>query len=189
MKKKGFNLIEVIIVGAILGIVFLIVSPLIKSFGMMSSRVNVQNEVDREFAVVSKFIKKQVRSGRKTGDYDNVDYAGVFNNYENLYSYTDENSFFNSTTTTDSMLFIEVPDGSDSKFEFFIHDSTNKQLKYSEDFDSSSEEVLMENVEDASFQFEDGVVTFFIDLDVGDYEGKIKDSIKESAVSRINMDL
>lgn len=191
MKKKGFTLVEMIVVVAILSIVFLLGAPLIKSFEMMNGRINVQSEVDREFAVVSKFIKKQVKSGRRTdratGTNSNVEYAGVFSSYDDLY--TDENKFFESATTTDSVLFIEVPSGDDSKFEFFIYNSDEKQIKYSEDFNPATEEVLMENVSDANFQYKDGTVTFFIDLDVGDYEGKIKDSIKESAVSRINMDL
>jgi hypothetical protein len=48
----------------------------------------------------------------------------------------------------------------------------------------------MENVSSAIFELStDGVVTFTVDLDVGDYEGKIKDSISESAVSRIDLDI
>jgi hypothetical protein len=45
----------------------------------------------------------------------------------------------------------------------------------------------MDNVEDCSFQYRQGIVTFFINLDVGEYEGKIKDSLKDSAVSRIDI--
>ena len=91
------------------------------------------------------------------------------------------------------VLFLEIPyeesDGSlNSKFVFFIYD--NNQLKYIEDFDDSTEEVLMENVSSASFELsKEGVVTFSIDLDVGEFEGKIKDSIRESAVSRIDLNI
>jgi len=214
MKRKGFNLIEMLIVGAIIGLVFLLTAPLVKSFGMVNERIRVQNEVDREFAVVSKFIKKQVRSGRRTtelidedsdGDNDiDVAYVAAFdfdkdNTDKKIEKFTDlslETKLKSSGDIEEGsgpVLFLEIPyeesDGSlNSKFVFFIYD--NNQLKYIEDFDDSTEEVLMENVSSASFELsKEGVVTFSIDLDVGEFEGKIKDSIRESAVSRIDLNI
>jgi len=206
MKRKGFNIIEMIIVVAIIGIVFSLTAPLVKSFGMVNERIRVQNEVDREFAVVSKFIKEEVRSARRTSKSLDVDvkYAAIFNlNGEDFDSFSDlileteldEDTGTISALSTGSVLFLEIPceesdDGSDddSKLVFlFFEDS---QLRYIEDFDDSTEEILMENISDGSFELStDGVVTFSIDLDVGDYEGKIKDSIRESAVSRIDLDI
>lgn len=204
MKRKGFNIIEMIIVVAIIGIVFSLTAPLVKSFGMVNERIRVQNEVDREFAVVSKFIKEEVRSARRTSKSLDVDvkYAAIFNlNGEDFDSFSDlileteldEDTGTISALSTGSVLFLEIPyedseDGSDddSKLVFlFFEDS---QLRYIEDFDDSTEEILMENISDGSFELStDGVVIFSIDLDVGDYEGKIKDSIRESAVSRIDL--
>jgi prepilin-type N-terminal cleavage/methylation domain-containing protein len=204
MKRKGYNLIEMIIVGAIIGLVFLLTAPLVRSFGMVNERINVQNEVDREFAVVSKFIKEQVRSGRRTSEIIDEDSDGVEDitvEYAEIFDFVSGKTFssFSGLTlitaadTSGPILFIEIPesDGSgDSKFVFFVYDSDKGQLKYSEDFDSNSEEVLIENVSSATFELSnDGVVTFSIDLDVGEFEGKIKDSIRESAVSRINLDI
>jgi len=206
MKREGFNIIEMIIVVAIIGIVFSLTAPLVKSFGMVNERIRVQNEVDREFAVVSKFIKEEVRSARRTSKSLDVDvkYAAIFNlNGEDFESFSDltleteldEDAGTISALSTGSVLFLEIPyeesdDGSDddSKLVFlFFEDS---QLRYIEDFDDSTEEILMENVSDGSFELStDGVVTFSIDLEVGDYEGKIKDSIRESAVSRIDLDI
>jgi len=206
MKREGFNIIEMIIVVAIIGIVFSLTAPLVKSFGMVNERIRVQNEVDREFAVVSKFIKEEVRSARRTSKSLDVDvkYAAIFNlNGEDFESFSDltleteldEDAGTISALSTGSVLFLEIPyeesdDGSDddSKLVFlFFEDS---QLRYIEDFDDSTEEILMENISDGSFELStDGVVTFSIDLEVGDYEGKIKDSIRESAVSRINLDI
>ncbi|ADO82498.1 prepilin-type N-terminal cleavage/methylation domain-containing protein [Ilyobacter polytropus] len=206
MKRKGFNIIEMIIVVAIIGIVFSLTAPLVKSFGMVNERIRVQNEVDREFAVVSKFIKEEVRSARRTSKSLDVDvkYAAIFNlNGEDFDSFSDlileteldEDTGTISALSTGSVLFLEIPyedseDGSDddSKLVFlFFEDS---QLRYIEDFDDSTEEILMENISDGSFELStDGVVIFSIDLDVGDYEGKIKDSIRESAVSRIDLDI
>jgi prepilin-type N-terminal cleavage/methylation domain-containing protein len=206
MKRKGFNIIEMIIVVAIIGIVFSLTAPLVKSFGMVNERIRVQNEVDREFAVVSKFIKEEVKSARRTSKSLDVDvkYDAIFDlNGEDFESFSDltleteldEDTGTISALSTGSVLFLEIPyeesdDGSDddSKLVFlFFEDS---QLRYIEDFDDSTEEILMENVSDGSFELStDGVVTFSIDLDVGDYEGKIKDSIRESAVSRIDLDI
>ena len=206
MKREGFNIIEMIIVVAIIGIVFSLTAPLVKSFGMVNERIRVQNEVDREFAVVSKFIKEEVRSARRTSKSLDVDvkYAAIFNlNGEDFESFSDltleteldEDAGTISALSRGSVLFLEIPyeesdDGSDddSKLVFlFFEDS---QLRYIEDFDDSTEEILMENVSDGSFELStDGVVTFSIDLEVGDYEGKIKDSIRESAVSRIDLDI
>jgi hypothetical protein len=196
--------------------VFLLTAPLVKSFGMVNERTRVQNEVDREFAVVSKFIKKQVRSGRRTtelidedsdGDNDiDVAYVAAFdfdkdNTDKKIEKFTDlslETKLKSSGDIEEGsgpVLFLEIPyeesDGSfDSKFVFFIYDEDNKQLKYIEEFDEDTEEVLVENVSGASFEVSsEGVVTFSIDLDVGEFEGKIKDSIRESAVSRIDLNI
>jgi prepilin-type N-terminal cleavage/methylation domain-containing protein len=202
MKRAGFNTIEMIIVVAIVGIVFSLTVPLVKSFGMVNERIRVQNEVDREFTVVSKFIKEQVRSGRRTSQSLDVDvkYAAIFDfngedfeSFDNLSLKTVLESATGeiSASSTGPILFLEIPyDDSDdvSKLVFFVFE--DNQLKYIEDFDSSTEEVLMENVSSAIFELStDGVVTFTVDLDVGDYEGKIKDSISESAVSRIDLDI
>ena len=146
---------------------------------------------------------KSARRTSKSLDVD-VKYDAIFDlNGEDFESFSDltleteldEDTGTISALSTGSVLFLEIPyeesdDGSDddSKLVFlFFEDS---QLRYIEDFDDSTEEILMENVSDGSFELStDGVVTFSIDLDVGDYEGKIKDSIRESAVSRIDLDI
>ncbi len=196
MRRIAFTIIEMVVAVAVISIIFLLSAPLVKSFGMINERVSIQNDVDREFAVVTKFIKKQIKAGKRTekdaGGNSDIKYAGVFSEYTD-----NESEFFNNVLGEDekgNVLFIEIPyedaDGSDeSKFVFFIYDDVNKQLKYTEDFESDSEEVLMDGLEGAWFQFKDGVATFFIDLDVGEYEGKIKDSVEDSALSRINIDL
>ncbi|ADO82503.1 pilus assembly FimT family protein [Ilyobacter polytropus] len=215
MKRKGFNLIEMIIVGAIIGLVFLLTAPLVKSFGMVNERIRVQNEVDREFAVVSKFIKKQVRSGKNTREnekltytksdgsektIDGVGYSKVFETETDFVNFSD--LYYDDLKKKDddkegNVLFVEIPSESGSKYAFFVfkEDENQKgQLIYTEvdedatDFGLVAEEVLMENVSSASFELSsEGVVTFSIDLDVGEFEGKIKDSIRESAVSRIDL--
>ena len=220
MKRKGFNLIEMIIVGAIIGLVFLLTAPLVKSFGMVNERTRVQNEVDREFAVVSKFIKKQVRSGRNTRDDEKLTYKNIDGDEKKIdhvgYSKVfeiEKDSFYEdklkkvNDDTEGKILFIEIPDEDSLKYAFFIFekddDSEIGSLIYTEaeayesddsiDFrmvDMADEEILMENVSSASFEMSsEGVVTFSIDLDVGEFEGKIKDSIRESAVSRIDLNI
>lgn len=138
MKRKGFNLIEMIIVGAIIGLVFLLTAPLVKSFGMVNERIRVQNEVDREFAVVSKFIKKQVRSGKNTREnekltytksdgsektIDGVGYSKVFETETDFVNFSD--LYYDDLKKKDddkegNVLFVEIPSESGSKYAFLF---------------------------------------------------------------------
>ena len=61
MRKKGMTLIESVVAIALLGVIFLLVAPLINSFGKVKSRVHTQKEIDAEFSVVSEFIQKKVK--------------------------------------------------------------------------------------------------------------------------------
>jgi hypothetical protein len=46
----------------------------------------------------------------------------------------------------------------------------------------------MEEVDKASFRFQEGIVLYYIDLDIGEYEGKLHSSFKGSASTRIDID-
>jgi prepilin-type N-terminal cleavage/methylation domain-containing protein len=221
MNKRGFTVIETLVAVAILAIVFLLSSPLIRSFTMISRRVQMQKKVDHEFAIVTKFIKSKVRSAKNSRDLseynDKLGYVGVFKkfkekdvddeDYDSL-DYYEAEDFFKELEEdekkSEPILFLEIPADStaesvNSKFVFFMFEKDKIKYRESKNFTEDDEEdkdftfdgdgweIIMDNVEDCSFQYRQGIVTFFINLDVGEYEGKIKDSLKDSAVSRIDI--
>ena len=191
-KKRGVTIIEIIVAVSLLGIMFMLVVPLIRGYDKVDDRIKMQNKLDSEFSVVSNFIKRKIRSAKRTdkssGGVYNPKFAGAFDIFD-----TDPSLFFAGANVKaagekGSVLFLEVPEygGSSSEFVFFIFE--DNKIKYREGF-TGTNEVFMENVEDASFGFREGIVTFFIDMDVGDMEGKIRDSIGDSAVTKIDIEL
>jgi hypothetical protein len=84
-----------------------------------------------------------------------------------------------------SVLFLEVPDSSgDPEFNFFIFD--DNKLKYRVGFDGTNE-TLMDGVESATFKLQEGIVVYYIDLNISDLEGKLRDSLRSSASTRIDI--
>ncbi|WP_319205266.1 type II secretion system protein [uncultured Ilyobacter sp.] len=214
MKKNGFSIIEAVVAVALIVITFLLVTPLIKSMGMFNSRIQKQSEIDTEFSVTTKFIKDKVKSARNNqdlSDYPNdPDYAAVFSEYKSKPKNLFKSKFSVDSEDNGPLLFLEIPVVSsdsneyDSKFVFFLFDSDDKELKYreSDTFDAAARDdpdnytfsgygwvTLMENVQEANFQFTEGIVIFYIDLDVGEFEGKLKDKIKDSVVTRIDFEI
>jgi type II secretory pathway pseudopilin PulG len=212
MKKSGFSIIEAVIAVALIVITFLLATPLIKGMGMFNSRIEKQNEVDAEFSIITKFIKDKIKTAKNNQDLSayniDPDYAGVFSEYKNKPSNLFKNNFLVDPNDKGPLLFLEIPvinsDGSgyDSKFVFFLFE--DNKIKYRESdiyddiakadptnykFDGYGWVTLMENVEKADFQFKEGVIIFSIDLDVGEFEGKIRDKIRDSALTRIDIEI
>ncbi|WP_319204809.1 prepilin-type N-terminal cleavage/methylation domain-containing protein [uncultured Ilyobacter sp.] len=221
MNKKGFTVIEALVSVAILAVVFLLSSPLVKGLGMVSGRVQMQKKVDHEFAVVTKFLKSRVRSAKDNRDLsgynDKLGYVGVFKKFKekdvddeeyDSKPYYEAKDFFKELETDEKksgpILFLEIPVDStseslNSKFVFFMFEKDKIKYRESKEFTEADEsddtftfdgdgwETLMNNVEDCSFQYREGIVTFLIDMDVGDYEGKIKDRVRDTVVSRIDI--
>ena len=180
MKKNGMTIIESVVSIALLGLIFLLVAPLINSFGKVKNRVKTQKEIDAEFSVVNEFIQKKVK-GAKSSDGSNQ-YAQIFS----------ELSDFPGTTTSGegNVLYLEIPMSSTSPEEvlFFFNetDELNKKLQYSNDAGSTFE-TLMENLTNATFKFQEGIVLYYIDLNIEEYEGKLRSSFKGSASTRIDI--
>ncbi len=197
MKKNGMTLIESIITVALIGVIFLLVTPVLNSFGKVKARVKTQKQIDREFSNTSDFIQKKVRSAKRTGATSGgignplSTYVGIYSSFEfNTDAATTASEFFSSTNkVTDgsegSVLFLEVPDSSgDPEFNFFIFD--DNKLKYRVGF-AGSNETLMDGVENVTFRLQEGIVVYYIDLNINDFEGKLRDSLRSSASTRIDI--
>lgn len=197
MKKNGMTLIESIITVALIGVIFLLANPLINTFGRVKTRVKTQKQIDREFSNTSDFIQRKIRSAKKTGIISGgignpmSTYVGVYSSFNyNTDAATTASDFFSSTNKVadgieGSVLFIEVPDSSgDPEFNFFIFD--DNKLKYRVGFDGTNE-TLMDGVENATFKFQEGIVVYYIDLNISDLEGKLRDSLRSSASTRIDI--
>ncbi len=197
MKKNGMTLIESIITVALIGVVFLLAKPLVNTFGRVKTRVKTQKQIDREFSNISDFIQKKIRSAKKTnivsGGIANPlsTYVGIYSSFNyNTDAATTASDFFSSTNkmadgTEGSVLFLEVPDSSgDPEFNFFIFDDS--KLKYRVGFDGTNE-TLMDGVESATFKLQEGIVVYYIDLNISDLEGKLRDSLRSSASTRIDI--
>jgi len=95
MKKNGMTIIESVVAIALLGIIFLLVAPLINSFGKVKNRVKTQKQIDAEFSVVNEFIQEKIRAAKRTdketpfsgADKDefhtNLKYVSVYNDFHN----------------------------------------------------------------------------------------------------------
>ncbi|GLI57673.1 hypothetical protein PM10SUCC1_31870 [Propionigenium maris DSM 9537] len=188
MKKKGMTIIESIVTIALLGLVFLLVAPLIRGFGRVDTRVKTQKEIDREFAKINEFIQKKIKSAKDVGNASGS-YAGIYSSFD-----SSTFDFLGSITSEDgSVLYLEIPDSSGTSEDvFFIFE--DGKLKYREGVtvnnagNTSTNETLMENVADATFKYQEGIILYYIDLDIGEYEGKLRSSFKGSASTRIDID-
>ena len=203
MKKKGMTLIESVVTIALLGVIFLLVTPLIRSFGRVKGRIYTQNSIDKEFSNVNSFIQKKIRSAKRTGkstgsgeeSFDGkIGYVGVFENF--IDSSTD---FFTSGESGNMLedgeegeaLFLEVPStSSNSDFVFFYFQEN--QLFYQENFNpakgSGNPSVLMSDIEEGYFRLRKGVVVYYIDMYLGEEaEGRFNDSLRSSSTTRIDL--
>lgn len=201
MKKKGMTIIESVVTIALLGVIFLLIAPMINSFGKVKDRVKTQKEIDREFSNVNDFIQKKIKSAKTTGTSSNE-----LGRYVGVYSLFDESNFFDNNVADGiegNVLFLEIPDiNGNHEFVFFILE--DGKLKYREGI-TGTNEILMNNLSTtvsgvslknySSFKFNKGIVIYHIKLDLTnytygdeDYEGKLKGTLRGSASTRIDID-
>lgn len=95
MKKEGMTIIESVVIIALLGIVFLLVTPLIRGFGKVNTRVKTQKEIDREFSNVNEFIQQRIKAAKRTDKetpfslsdkddfHDQLKYASIYYKFYN----------------------------------------------------------------------------------------------------------
>lgn len=230
MKKQGMTLIESVTAIALLGVIFLLATPLIRSFGGVTTRVKTQKEIDADFLVINEFIQEKVRSAKRTDketpfsgtDKDdfhaNLKYASI---YKEFPSSNTANDLFKLTNRVDegelgNVLVLEIPfeEGSDpsddrdgdgesleSQFEIFAFEDGALKYKIVDYVDGSfgNFETLINDVEvysdpdtedpleKSSFKLDGGILIYYINLDIGDSEGKFRDSLRGSASTRIDI--
>ena len=71
LLRKGLSVIESVVAVAILAIVMLMMSPMVKNYSMVYDRINLQNRIDYEFGKILEIIKRKVRAARLDDDYKN----------------------------------------------------------------------------------------------------------------------
>lgn len=175
MKKKGMTLIESIATIAILGVVFLLATPLVRSFGRVSNRTKTQKEIDAEFSVVNEFIQKNIRAAK--GSSGSEQYAEVLG------------ADGNSTSRDGIELRLEIPTTASSTPDSiaFIFDPNENELIFEK---NGTEDPLMENIADAKFGFQEGIVLYYIDYGAdmdAEEKSKFRTSLKGSASTRIDI--
>lgn len=199
LLRKGLSVIESVVAVAILAIVMLMMSPMVKNYSMVYDRINLQNRIDYEFGKVLEIIKRKVKASRVDDDYV-VDATGTnAKAVEVLTDYTGINDKIISE------LRLLVPnDGNDPDKNYIafriIEDKTtdsdgdginDRSLVYVTNpgensyisSESESKTVLIEYIDDLDydgdgtddheyFEYREGVVLIYLDLDIDRMTGE-----------------
>lgn len=215
LLKKGLSVIESVVAVAILAIVMLMMSPMVKNYSMVYDRVNLQNRIDYEFGKTLEIIKRKVRASREDDDYkdtsgNSIEAVKVIEGYTGIYG---------DIIISELRLLVPNEDNDKDKnyiaFRIIEDDDGDRSLVYITnpgEYSSISSEPetkteLIEYIQstdydedgtddDKYFEYRNGVVLIYLDLDVDrmigeSIEGKrnILDKIRDSAVTRINIDM
>ena len=198
LLRKGLSVIESVVAVAILAIVMLMMSPMVKNYSMVYDRINLQNRIDYEFGKILEIIKRKVKASRV--DAYVVDATGTnAKAVEVLTDYTGINDKIISE------LRLLVPnDGNDPDKNYIafrvIEDKTSdsdgdgindRSLVYITNpgensyisSESESKTVLIEYLDDLDydgdgtddheyFEYREGVVLIYLDLDIDRMTGE-----------------
>ncbi len=199
LLRKGLSVIESVVAVAILAIVMLMMSPMVKNYSMVYDRINLQNRIDYEFGKILEIIKRKVKASRVDDAYV-VDATGTnAKAVEVLTDYTGINDKIISE------LRLLVPnDGNDPDKNYIafrvIEDKTSdsdgdgindRSLVYITNpgensyisSESESKTVLIEYLDDLDydgdgtddheyFEYREGVVLIYLDLDIDRMTGE-----------------
>jgi hypothetical protein len=199
LLRKGLSVIESVVAVAILAIVMLMMSPMVKNYGLVYDRINLQNRIDYEFGKILEIIKRKVKASRVDDAYV-VDATGTnAKAVEVLTDYTGINDKIISE------LRLLVPnDGNDPDKNYIafrvIEDKTSdsdgdgindRSLVYITNpgensyisSESESKTVLIEYLDDLDydgdgtddheyFEYREGVVLIYLDLDIDRMTGE-----------------
>ena len=175
MRKKGFTLIEVIMVIALMGIVMLIFSPLLSAFVGAQDRLHNQSKVDSRLNEVVEFIKRDVRNAKSATDLGGEPIE-VFD--------------VDSVPGQKVVIYTIDLDGN-SKYVQYALDDSNLKLNSSSTFaglSSASRSTVLSDIEDCEFKYEDKILLFYFKIDVPErLEGKIRNEVRDVGITRINL--
>ena len=197
--KRGLSVIESVVAVAILAIVMLLMSPMVKNYSMVYDRVNLQNRIDYEFGKTLEIIKRKVRASRVDDDYV-IDASGT--NAEAVEVLTDYTGIYDKIISELRLLVPNDDNDPDENYIAFriIEDSSSdsdgdgindRSLVYitnpGENLYISSENesktVLIEYVDDLDydgdgtddyeyFEYREGVVLIYLDIDIDRMTGE-----------------
>lgn len=197
--KKGLSVIESIVALAILAIVMLMMSPMVKNFGMVHDRINLQNRIDYEFGKVLEIIKRKVRASRIDDDYV-VDSSGT--NAEAVQVLTAYTGIYDEIVSELRLLVPNEDNDLDENYIAFriIEDSStdsdgdginDRSLVYVTNpgensyisSENESKTVLIDYIDDLDydgdgtddheyFDYKEGVVMIYLDLDIDRMTGE-----------------
>jgi len=187
MKKRGFSLLEIIVVTAIMGIVMLIFSPMINAFIGAQDRISNQSKVDSRLNEVVEFIKRDVRNARSIGESDDEELEG-----EAVKIYNDDIAISNGIG---NKIIIYTTDlEGNSKYIQYILEGEELKLKSSDTFEELSETsnksvIILSNVEKCEFKYEDKILLFYFKINIPEkLKGKIRNEVRDVAITRINLE-
>jgi hypothetical protein len=199
LLKKGLSVIESIVAVAILAIVMLMMSPMVKNYGMVYDRINLQNRIDYEFGKILEIIKRKVRASRVDEDYvvdasgTNAEAVEVLTGYTGIYDEIiselrllvpnedndpDENYIAfrvieDSSTDSDG-------DGINDRSLVYVTNPGENSYISSE---NESKTVIIDYIDDLDydgdgtddheyFEYKEGVVLIYLDLDIDRMTGE-----------------
>ncbi|WP_321329290.1 prepilin-type N-terminal cleavage/methylation domain-containing protein [uncultured Ilyobacter sp.] len=204
--KKGLSIIESIVAVAILAIVMLLMSPMVKNYGMVHDRINLQNRIDYEFGKTLEIIKRKVRAARIDDSISGKDAVEEIDTTGKTMEYSGE------TYNVTSELRLVVPNSDNEAsgdldknyiaFRIIELDGKMKLLYITDPgayisglYEGAPVEVIS-YLEEGEFKYKNGVVLIYLDLDVDTMTGEsiegnrnILDKIRDAAVTRINIDM
>ncbi len=204
LLKRGLSVIESIVAVAILAIVMLLMSPMVKNYGLVYDRINLQNRIDYEFGKTLEIIKRKVKASRII---DTGDLASVANAIEIREDLTTSPKIIselrllvpNDTLSEDKNYIafrIEENSAGERRLVYVTNPKTASGVTIVSTAPEGTPVELIEYLEDGGFEYKNGVVLIYLDLDIDrmtgeNIEGKrnIQDKIRDSAVTRINIDM
>ncbi len=193
MKKKGFTLIEIIMVTAVMGIVMLMFSPLISAFIGAQDRLYNQSKVDSRLNEVVEFIKRDVRNARSDSNLGGKP-VGVFINKDG----DDKEDDLSDEGTTGKKIIIYTTDlNGDPKYVQYALEDNKLKIKIENDFDSNltGGTTILSDVEIGEFKYKDKILLFHFKIDIPErLEGKdgkkdkIRNEVRDVGITRINLE-
>ncbi|OQY42077.1 MAG: hypothetical protein B6227_03255 [Fusobacteriia bacterium 4572_74] len=179
MKKKGFTLIEIIMVTAIMGIVMLMFSPMIDAFMGAQDRLYNQSKVDSRLNEVVEFIKRDVRNAKSDSNLGGEP-VGVFD---------DTDTLINDGSIGKKVIIYTTDLSGNPKYVQYAIDGSDIKLKEGSSITSlGNNSTILSDVEVGEFKYQDKILLFHFKIDVPErLEGKVRNEVRDVGITRINL--